>query len=132
MLSPNATMLATPMVCDFTATDVWHTALRLIASVAVQLTVVVPMGNVDPDAGVHATDTGGVPPVGVGAANVTGSDVDPTGTVAVVLAGHVTDSCCTGGGGGGDVGLPHDATAAAVAAAATRARLLIECRVTEI
>jgi len=36
-----------------------HVACRFAESVAVQLTFVVPTGNSAPDAGVHATVTGG-------------------------------------------------------------------------
>jgi hypothetical protein len=42
-----------------TVTVKLHEAVRLDASVAVQVTVVVPLANVDPDAGLHTTVTPG-------------------------------------------------------------------------
>ena len=52
-----------------------------------QLTVVVPTGKLDPDAGVHVT----VPhePLVVGAAKVTTSEPLPSESVTRILAGHV-------------------------------------------
>jgi hypothetical protein len=51
-----------------TVTGNVHELARACASVAVHDTVVDPIGNVDPDAGVHATVTGACPPEVVGAA----------------------------------------------------------------
>ncbi|HEX2400413.1 MAG TPA: hypothetical protein VHJ79_10605, partial [Mycobacterium sp.] len=39
---------------------------RCRASVAVQVTAVVPIGNIEPAGGAHATDTVGAPPVTIG------------------------------------------------------------------
>jgi hypothetical protein len=44
-----------------------HCAVRELASVAVHDTVVAPVENVAPDAGVHVVDTGCAPPVTDGA-----------------------------------------------------------------
>jgi hypothetical protein len=43
-----------------------HEAVACLASVAVHVTAVVLTGKTDPDAGVHVTLTGAVPPSGSG------------------------------------------------------------------
>jgi len=80
--------------------------------VAVQPTVVVPTGNAEPDAGVQAVWTGGVPPVAVGAAHETVAGW-PWNDTAVWGAGQASVSW--GGGGVGFVGEPQPATAMATA-----------------
>jgi hypothetical protein len=49
-----------------TFTENPHVAVRLWASVAVQVTLVLPGANDDPDGGAQATVTGVDPPVAVG------------------------------------------------------------------
>jgi hypothetical protein len=56
-----------------TSTENPQLAFRPVASVAIHITPVTPVENNAPDAGVHATDTGAVPPVVVGDANVSAS-----------------------------------------------------------
>ena len=54
-----------------TVTVKLHRSVRCCASVATHSDVVLPSGNVDPDAGVHVTVTGATPPVTVGAGKLT-------------------------------------------------------------
>ena len=61
--------------------------MRLVASVAVQATVVVPILKLLPDPGAHATETGCDPFWAVGIKNVT-SAVCPFVDDAVTLPGH--------------------------------------------
>jgi hypothetical protein len=62
MLSPNAMNLtALSLAGPVTATENEHAAVRLVASVAVQVTVVDPILKLLPDPGAHATETGGDP-----------------------------------------------------------------------
>jgi hypothetical protein len=68
MLSPKATKLIALRCEDTSVTVSEHTAVRLSASRAVQLTVVAPTGNTAPDAGEQVVVTGGVPPVVTGLA----------------------------------------------------------------
>ena len=66
-----------------------HTALLPQASVAVEVTVVVPMGNAVPEAGTETIFT--APPqlsVAVGVKFTTATQ-DPTGVVVVIFAGQV-------------------------------------------
>jgi hypothetical protein len=86
------------------------------ASVAVQVTGVVPTGNAVPLAGEQVTAIGAVPPKATGVANVTGTAAPPT-VVVSTLAGQVT--LTADGRGGGLVGvLPHPAHTHAVSAIA--------------
>jgi len=62
-------------------------AVRRTASVAVQLTVVVPSGKTEPEAGTQAVVTPGQLSVAVGAGYVTATG--PPKLVAVWFAGHV-------------------------------------------
>lgn len=97
---------------SFTVTVNVHIAVLFEASVAVQVTVVTPFGNVKPDAGTHTTEQptgaagrwpGLVPPptlqggqlsVTTGSANVT-TAVHTFGSVLCVIgAGHVTVGGC--------------------------------------
>ena len=64
-------------------------------SVAVQVTVVVPAGKLEPEGGTQATVTPGQLSLTVGAGKVTGSLLVSGSPVAVTLAGQVID--------GGDV-----------------------------
>ena len=67
MLSPKATKRVTVSLGGArTETLNAHTSVRCRTSVAVQPTLVVPIGNSDPLAGVQAIDTGGAPLVDVG------------------------------------------------------------------
>jgi hypothetical protein len=59
-----------------------HDAVARAASVAVQLTDVVPIGKRDDEAGVHVVVTGGVPPEAIGCANVT---LTPLAVVALTF-----------------------------------------------
>src|SRR5579864_878469 len=120
MLSPKATIVIAAMVCAFTTTLAWQTAVRAMASVAWHVTGVVPKGKMEPEAGRHETVTGGVPPVRVGGANVTRSVVVPSGAVAVVTPGQVRDGGTTTGGGVPLVGLEHPATTAVAPASPQR------------
>jgi len=116
MLSPNAMNLtALNLAGAVTDTSNEHDAVRLVASVAVQATVVVPMLNELPDPGVHATDTGCDPFWVVGITNVT-SAVCPFVEDAVTLPGHEMV-----GGSGVGVGLVGDPPQATAAARNTRA-----------
>jgi hypothetical protein len=56
------------VICGTAVTDTTKLQVPfwLMASVAVQVTVVSPMGNADPDAGSHTTVTGGCPFCGTG------------------------------------------------------------------
>ena len=103
MLSPNAMNLtALNLAGAVTDTSNEHEAVRLVASVAVQATVVVPTVNVLPDPGAHATETGCDPFWVVGITNVT-SAVCPFVDDAVTLPGHEIE-----GGSGVGVGLVGD------------------------
>lgn len=65
-----------------------------VASDAVQVTVVVPTGKVEPDAGVHVTLTPGQLSLAVGAAKATTAEHWPGSGVVVMLAGHVIVGFC--------------------------------------
>jgi hypothetical protein len=73
MLSPNAMNFVTASWAGrVTVTGNPQVAVWLAAAlVAEQPTDVVPIGNADPDACVHAVCTGGVPPCVVGGGHVT-------------------------------------------------------------
>jgi hypothetical protein len=89
MLSPNATNFTEDRTgTAVTVTAKLHVAVRPRRSVAVQPTVVEPMGNAEPDAGTHAVVTGAEPPVAVGVWNVTCAGW-PLCATASTLAGHV-------------------------------------------
>jgi hypothetical protein len=77
--------------------------VRFSESVAVHATVVAPSGNVDPEAGAHATVTGSLPAVTAGAVNVT---VVPEAemVLAVTGAGHMSVGGFGSGGGTGGIG----------------------------
>jgi len=69
MLSPNATNRVTVSVGGATTVIAnEHGSVRCSASVAVQLTVVCPMANADPESGVQETVTGALPLTTVGLA----------------------------------------------------------------
>src|SRR5512143_781288 len=75
-----------------TVTVKLHGAVRPAVSVAVQVTVVVPTGKVDPLAGTHAVVTPGQLSVAIGAGYVTVVEVvggQATAETAVTFAGHV-------------------------------------------
>jgi hypothetical protein len=89
MLSPNATNFTADRTGTAeTVTAKLHVAVCPRLSVAVQPTVVEPMGNAEPDAGAHAVVTGAAPPVGIGVWNVTCAGW-PLCATASTLAGHV-------------------------------------------
>jgi hypothetical protein len=67
MLSPNAMNRVAARRGMLTFTEKPHVAVRVEASVATQTTDVVPALKAVPEAGEHATVTGDVPPVAVGA-----------------------------------------------------------------
>jgi hypothetical protein len=64
---------------------------------AVQVTVVVPFGNAEPEAGLQVTVGVGQPAVAVGAVNVTDAEHCPASVLVVMLAGHaeIAGACCT-------------------------------------
>ena len=64
-LSPKARYLCALSVTETSVTVNEQAVCRPSESLAVQVAVVVPAGNVDPDGGLHATTTGGSPPVTV-------------------------------------------------------------------
>jgi hypothetical protein len=73
---------------------------RCWLSVAVQLTVFGPVGNMDPLAGVQATATGGAPLTTVGVPYTTEIGMD-SGARSVIGAGHVIFGGSGTGGGTG-------------------------------
>ena len=77
-----------------------HESVRCRLSVAVQVTVLGPIGNVDPLAGVQATATGGAPLTTVGVPYTTEIGV-PSGAWSVIGAGHVIFGGSGTGGGTG-------------------------------
>ena len=66
-----------------------HVAVFAAASVAVHVTVVMPTGNVEPDAGTHATVTPGQLSEPVGVVYVTTAEHWPAVLGCVILAGQV-------------------------------------------
>ncbi|BCS31295.1 hypothetical protein TBR22_A04950 [Luteitalea sp. TBR-22] len=99
------------------------------ASVAVQLTVEEPTGTATPEAGVHATLTGAVPPVACGVTYVNGTGC-PVVVRSATGAGHVNASGAAVGvvgwvGVDGDEDPPPQAARVRAAeAAASRRRIL--------
>src|SRR5690349_12160005 len=92
-----------------------QTACRLMASVTVQPTDVVPPGNDVLDFGVQLNDVGGVPPVIAGSGYVTIADVaENDAAVTLTVPGQVMPGNCTGVvSPPGCVAVPpHDAAAA--------------------
>jgi hypothetical protein len=79
----------------------WQPACRLRASVAVQLTVVCPIGNIDPDAGEQLTLTGVCPSRASGVGNEMAM---PFALIVARLMPSSHDSVGPGGGGGGGGG----------------------------
>lgn len=80
-----------------TVTVKLHVAVLPDASVAVQVTVVVPMGNVEPEGGVHATVTPGQLSDAVGAGKVTVALLEigqVCAATAVTFAGQVIEGGC--------------------------------------
>src|ERR1700730_7560867 len=66
--------------------NVWLTALGVSsASVAVHVTVVVPMGNVEPDAGEQATVAAGLSPASSTAEGIVYLTTAPFGLVALIV-----------------------------------------------
>jgi hypothetical protein len=82
----------------FSVTVNVHCAVRELASLAVQATVVEPTGNVVPEPGVHVMPTGCVPPLTVGTAKLT-AWLPPTTPDTLMLAGQATDGGAPGGVG---------------------------------
>lgn len=107
MLSPKARKLVTARRgTRATVTVKPHDAACCRLSRAVQATAVVPRGKALSDAGVQVVVTGAVPPVVVGAANVTASGF-PSTELAATFAGQEIASAA-GGGGAGGVGADGD------------------------
>jgi hypothetical protein len=102
MLSPNARNFVT-VSCGVLATVTVneHEPVRFSESVTVHATVVAPIGNVDPEAGVHARVNGSLPAVTVGALNVT---VVPEVEVVLAVTGAGQVSVGGSGSGGGGIG----------------------------
>jgi hypothetical protein len=124
MLSPNAMYLRRDScACLVTVTRNWHDAWRFSASVAVQPTVVIPIGKIEPDSGEQDTFTGGCPLVAAGVAKLTSRPLVLMVLRAMSLP-HDTVGASGGGGGGGGgvgaVGLLQPATARSSAKAAAR------------
>jgi hypothetical protein len=129
MLSPNAKNLVFDSVGSFdTVTSNAHVAVRLRESVAVHVTVVVPIGKLEPDPGEQVTLTVPWPAVAVGASK---SSVIPPGLIVErdTASPHVNaGASATGGGGGGGVGavgvlLQPDASATMMNADAKQERI---------
>jgi hypothetical protein len=111
MLSPNARNFVFEIRgLGVTATLKLQVAVRCRASVAVQVTIVLPSGKLAPDCAEHVTVTGAWPPEAVGTVNATGNGT-LSGDSNVMDAGH--DTVGAAGGGGGGVGPdPHAAAPA--------------------
>src|SRR3954470_2950351 len=87
-LSPTASYLVTLIVTPVSVTLKAQLDCRPAASLAVQLTDVVPSGKLVPGARAHVTATGAVPPLVVGRSN--GTFCDPALTPRIVTsAGQV-------------------------------------------
>ena len=74
-----------------TVTAVWQVAVVLEASIAMQLTGVLPTGNSEPDAGEHIVVDGGIPPATDGAKfTATGFPLEDVadGTGHVIVSGN--------------------------------------------
>jgi hypothetical protein len=102
MLSPKA-MKRTRWSCAalVMVTLNWQPACRLSASVAVQLTIVCPIGNIEPDAGEQLTLTGVCPSR---ASGVGYEMAMPSGLIVARLMPSSHDSVGGAGGGGGGGG----------------------------
>jgi hypothetical protein len=72
---------------SFTVTVNMHTLILLLASVAVQLTVVVPFGNAEPDTGAHTTLAPGQLSVAL-AVYITTAEQRPASVPFTIFAGH--------------------------------------------
>jgi hypothetical protein len=102
MLSPRArNLVIVSSGVRVTVTVNEHELVRFRASVPVHVTVVAPIGKVDPEAGVHANVTGSLPAATVGAAKVTAVP-EAAVVLAVTLAGQVRVG---GSGSGSGVGV---------------------------
>jgi hypothetical protein len=66
-LSPNASNLAASSAKPVSVTENEHEAWRDCASLAAQLTLVLPRGKLAPEAGLQIVAVGDAPPVTVGA-----------------------------------------------------------------
>jgi hypothetical protein len=123
-LSPKAAYFVTLSVRGVNVTLNAHVACRACASLAAQLTCVVPSGNDAPDAGVHVTDTGVAPPVTVGAESETGCEA-PVIPVTVTSAGHAICGAVEAGGGSGPFGPEPQAAASVSVVAAIQRRVTL-------
>src|SRR5436190_14961775 len=74
---------------SLTVTRKLHELVSPAASVAVQVTVVVPLLNVEPDKGLHETVMAPQPPPVVGAEKLTARVHCPAAVVVVWFVGHV-------------------------------------------
>ena len=88
-----------------------HEAWRVNASVAVQVTIDDPTGNVAPDSAVHVTGMGDWPPTATGGVNATATP-RPSSDDAVIEVGH--ESVGAAGVGCGVVGGDDEPQAASV------------------
>ena len=79
---------------SLTVTVKVHVPVFIAASVAVHVTVVVPMANVEPDAGTHATVAPGQLSAAVGVVKVTTAEHCPAPAGVVMFAGHVSVGAC--------------------------------------
>jgi hypothetical protein len=105
-----------------------HVLDRWRASVAVQVTVVLPIGNELPLAGVQLAVTGDVPLVTDGVPKTTDM-LDPVTDTCVTGAGHVMVGSGTGGGGGvGCVGEEQLIAARALTNTQTPTALAEKCK----
>src|SRR3972149_5037969 len=97
-LSPYARYFVTPSTGTggVSVTLNEQVACRAAASVAMQVTGVVPRPNVEPEPGVHDTAIGAAPPVDVGAGKATGCD-GPVTPGTDTFAGQDTRSVSTVG-----------------------------------
>jgi hypothetical protein len=118
MLSPNATNRVAPIrggAVTITANE--QASVRLSASVALQTTLVDPIGNVDGLVGLHLIATGAAPPITAGAGYVT-LTACPSRDACVWDAGQVIF-----GASGVGVGFVDDPAQAAAHSPATNAPL---------
>jgi hypothetical protein len=94
MLSPNARnrvndSFGTAAVGDTTTSKEHGAALRAFASLTVQVTVVVPTGNLDPLTAVQTgVASGGVPPLALGAPKTTIAPDESAACAGAGAAGH--------------------------------------------
>ena len=119
ILSPNARNFVFEIRgVGVTATLKLHVAVRCRASVAVQVTMVLPSGKLAPDCAEHVTATGAWPPEAVGTVKATGRGT-LSGDSNEMDAGH--DTVGAAGGGGGGVGPDPHAAAPTSATNTTKA-----------